>query len=107
MRAKTARRPLALIGFGLFMTLGMSMNTGAEAEQYFQGAQVFALPGDNNHIANGHHNVSNSTIRSPTRLHGIQQVADANALARVGRNNAICRKRRFCNIQQRVVIIGR
>ncbi|MCO5990834.1 hypothetical protein NE235_32455 [Actinoallomurus spadix] len=107
MRANTACRPIALIGLGLAATLGMSMTTDAEAEQVLRGAPAVALSGDSNHIGNGHQNASANAIRSPTHLRGIQQVADANVLSKIIRNNVVCRKRHFCSIRQRAIIIGR
>ncbi|MEV5751107.1 hypothetical protein AB0L00_25075 [Actinoallomurus sp. NPDC052308] len=106
MRAKTACRPLVLLGLGLFAALGTSMNTDAEAERIYRSAPAFAPLGDDNHIANGHHNLSSITIRSPTHLRGIQQVADANIHSKIARNNAICRKKRFCKIHQRAFVIA-
>jgi hypothetical protein len=88
------------------MALGTSMNVDAEAAQVPQRTPITAPIGDDNHIANGKHNLSSIAIRSPTFLRGIQQAADGNVLSKVARNNAICKKKHFCKIHQRAVIIN-
>jgi hypothetical protein len=106
MRGSTTSRRLALLGLGISLPLGASMNIGAEAAQISQSMSTTAPASDNNHIANGRHNISSVTIRSPSRFHGVQIVADSNAGALTNVNNGFCKKRYHCKIRQRAVNIA-
>ncbi|GAA4623966.1 hypothetical protein GCM10023196_022340 [Actinoallomurus vinaceus] len=106
MRRITASRGLALLGLGISLPFAASMNIDAEAALIPQRVLTAAPAGDNNHVANGRHNASSVTIRSPSFFRGIQLVGDANVRALTNTNNAFCKKRRHCKIRQRAVIIA-
>jgi hypothetical protein len=56
---------------------------------------------DNNHNGNGAYNHNAFSIRSPTRNGGVQAISNANAGGQGSSRNALCKKTRFCHIQQR------
>ncbi|GAB3972307.1 hypothetical protein GCM10029978_049150 [Actinoallomurus acanthiterrae] len=106
MKGSTTSRRLALLGLGISFPLAASMNIDADAAQIPQRVLTAAPAGDNNHVANGRHNASSVTIRSPSFFRGVQLVGDANVRAITNTNNAFCKKRRHCKIRQRAVIIA-
>ncbi|MCO5972981.1 hypothetical protein [Actinoallomurus soli] len=96
MRGTVHGRLIAVLGLALCGAIASSMNTAAKAAPTLRNALAY----DNNRIGNGRANVNTTSIRSPANVSGVQIVADANALTRISRNNAICKRHRRCRIWQ-------
>jgi hypothetical protein len=93
-------------GLALSVSLGTSVNSEAWATTLPQRSPTLILTGDHNNNGNGSGNATSVAIRSPARLMGIQDIADANVLSLVNTNNAVCKKRRFCWIRQRAINVA-
>lgn len=101
MRGSTTSRRLALLGLGIFLTLGASANINATAAQIPQGAPNIAPVGDHNSTGNGRYNINAVSVRTFSKVKGVQIVSQANAGGRNHTNNAFCPRRHHCRIHQR------
>ncbi|GAA0354862.1 hypothetical protein NE235_11710 [Actinoallomurus spadix] len=89
-------RLFAVFGLAVCGVIASSLDAPAQAAPTFRESPAY----DHNRVGNGRTNVNTTSIRSPVNISGVQIVADANTVARVSRNNAICKRHRHCRIRQ-------